>query len=169
MLMIAINGYIPDKYGLNISIFLSGSILSTAFILMTIFEELYIQMILLHTLLPIGLALNISSGDIGLKFYTHPHCRNLAVTVGTIITNLTTIVGAIIIQIMFLSGDHSWENFRFLLLYCAISTALSAILSLFLRDINYEYRTDDIIERKEEKFSYSSWDHLRGVIILKKF
>ena len=169
MMMIMTIGYLPDKYGIKISIFIAGTALAITFTLMMIFEDFYVQMFLIIILQPIGSSLFISSCDIGLKFYTHPNCRSLGITIAVIVTNLTTIVGALVIQLMFLSGSHSWINFRILFLYCAISVALAAILSLFLRNLDYGYRENEVITQKEEKFKYSSWDHLRRVFILKKF
>lgn len=166
--LIPLLGSFTDRYGICPSLAIGSFLGATSFTLIIFIEDVYLQLIVMLTVAMVGIALAAPSLEVGVKYYTHMHYRSLAISFYTAITYLSLMVGGGVIELLLVYGNKDQSTFKILFLYCAICCAVSFILSLFLRQLDYEYHEEQV-QSLQKAGMRSNWQHVREILILKKF
>ena len=127
---------IPDFFGLKISIFVPSVMSLAALSLFCIFENKYVQVVVMLLVFPAADALITTSLEVGLKRYTMEQYRTLSISIFTTGKFAATLLGGAAIEIVLVYGSETMETYRmfFICLIAMISTGSFA--SLFLRKLD---------------------------------
>ena len=164
--MIILMGHFPDRYGIKVSLIFSGLISSIQFVLLLIFEDLYIQVVTIIILGGCSLSFQIAAIEVAIKHYTDEKYRTLAISFSMVITNISLILGGVVIESMLALGTQTQHTFKILFYYCLALSVVATGLGVLIR--NMEYRHGGEYENTRPEM-IGAWEHTRKVIILKSF
>lgn len=166
--MIAALAHFPDRFGIKISLLIGGLLNILQYTILITFENFYIQAIAFILISGISLGFYIGALEVGVKFYTSPKFRTLAISFSIAVMNLSLMCGGGIIEIMLMQGDQTQETFKILFGYCIAISIFASGLSLGLRNIDYEHRKEEEIESNMILGS-TAWGHTREILVRKTF
>ncbi|OMJ75207.1 hypothetical protein SteCoe_25720 [Stentor coeruleus] len=158
----------PDRYGLRITLIISSLAGSLYYILAIIFNNSLVHVCILILILPIHFIFAMAGYDIGIKYYTKESCRDSAASLGIILNYTSVILAGVVIELVYYFGSKTHEDFCYIFGYCLICLLISSVMSLFLRQLDFNYRLEE--EKNLDKAKkVSAWEHTRRVLVTKKF
>lgn len=162
-----VSAHFPDKFGLKLSLTLAGIISCFQYSWLIIFENFYAQVFGIVVIGSASYGLQVAALDIGMKFYTNPKFRTLAISIGISVNNAALIIGGIVIEITYALGDQTHTTFKVIFYFCLALSAIGTVLSMFLRNLDFEHRQE--VEVEKRYYMESAFQHTRLVVILKSF
>ncbi|OMJ79570.1 hypothetical protein SteCoe_20378 [Stentor coeruleus] len=161
-------GSFNDRYGIRYTLILGSLTACLPFVVIAIYDDLLVSALIVMLPGAFSISLIASSLEVGIKYYTQPHYRTLALSLYSVLSYVSLIIGGILIEVLMVTGGKDFDTFRIIFIYCAINCVIALVLSCFLRQLDFSSfeELEVTTTRAQQK---STWEFVREFIITKKF
>lgn len=161
-------GSFNDRYGIRYTLILGSLTACLPFLVIAMYDDLLISALIVMFPGAFSISLLVSGLEVGVKYYTEPHYRTLALSLYSMLSYISLIIGGILIEVLMINGGKDFDTFRIIFIYCAINSIIALILSCFLRQLDFSSSAERELstQRAQEK---SNWEFIREALVTKKF
>lgn len=160
-------GSLPDSLGYKTALIIGSFSLLLSTLIFSCTTNNAVQLLSAVLLFTFGVTLTHISLDLGIKYYTLAHYRSLAISLYIMIFYLSFVIGGVVIEVMLNTKNKTESNFRIIFILCSILFFIGIVIAFFLRNLDYSMYENKELTHKTGKESW--WQHMRQVLILKKF
>lgn len=160
-------GFIPDHYGIKLSLGVCNLIGCLGFATLVVIENRYIQLIAILTMIMVSVAISVPATKLAVKRYTNERSRSMGYSLYYLIYYGSAAVAGLSIDLLLSAGNEDHATFKIIFGISACLLFVSAVVSFCLRELNVHTRGEE--EVRVRGYSGSPWEHTKAILVLKSF